>query len=182
MSDFPHLVIETERLVLRPLTEPDLEPLHRLHMDPRVNRFIGGPPPPLEAFRVMHLEYIRTQYPRGFGTLGAFERNGGPLIGRCGLTTWQIDAVEELEVGYVFAKEVWGRGYATEAARAIRDFGFRTQPVDHLISLIDMENEPSATVAERTGMQLWKYTVLMGNPTLVYRIDRHDWERLPALG
>jgi RimJ/RimL family protein N-acetyltransferase len=84
------------------------------------------------------------------------------------------------EVGYLLGKSWWGRGYASEAARAAMDWAFRERGFDRLLSLIDPDNAASIRVAERLGetlrgeTQLWEHTVLM------YAIDRVEWEALRA--
>ena len=102
-------------------------------------------------------------------------KSSGGLIGDCGLYARQIvDGVEEVEIGYHVRRALWGQGYAPEAARACRDYGFARLEVNHLISLIRPENLQSRRVAEKIGMRLSKETVWRDLRHCVYRIDRNE--------
>ncbi len=100
----------------------------------------------------------------------------GEFVGMCGQLIQEIDGVNEFEVGYLFVREHWGHGYATEAARALRDHGFRTYPVPHIISIIAPANTPSIAVARRNGMTLWKEAMFKDILHHIYRITRDEWK------
>lgn len=93
------------------------------------------------------------------------------LIGYCGFFSQIVDDVEELEIGYRIHPDYWGRGIATEAARAVRNHGFDDLKLPRLISLIHPDNLPSKRVAEKNGMMPEKETVFRGFPTIVYSIS-----------
>jgi ribosomal-protein-alanine N-acetyltransferase len=78
------------------------------------------------------------------------------FIGRCGLLPWTLDGQFEVEVAYMIDKRFWGQGLGTEAALAIRDYGFNQLNLSRLVSLIDGENIASIKVAERMGMRFEK--------------------------
>ena len=80
------------------------------------------------------------------------ERESGAFLGRCGLTNWEIEGQDELEVGYGLVYAAWGQGYATEAARAVRDYALGQLGKRRLIALVVYENERSASVARKLGM------------------------------
>ncbi len=148
------MVLETERLVLRHLTLDDRGPLYALLSPPAVSRFIGGPLDEEEQRRRI-AGHVAAYAERGYGAWAVERKEDGALLGRCGLHRWTIDGVDEVEVGYAFGEAFRGRGYATEAARATRDWGFRNLDVPHLVSIIDPLNAPSLRVAERNGMTPW---------------------------
>jgi [ribosomal protein S5]-alanine N-acetyltransferase len=111
---------------------------------------------------------------RGFG-LWALERLGsGELLGDCGLVPQHIDDRDEIEVGWHVKREMWGQGFAPEAARAVLQHAFETLRVPYVISLIRPENVNSLRVAEKLGMYVWKETVHGATQWrhLVYRLDR----------
>ena len=168
--------LETERLLLRPLTEADIEPLHELMQDPDVMRYIGDRRIPTlqETWRGV-AGWIGHWALRGYGLWAVEERAGGALVGRIGL----INPVDwpGPEVGYMIGKPWWGRGYATEAARAAMDWGFETIGFDRLISLIDPANAASIAVAIHLGETPRGEVDLWGNRVLVYAIDLAEWER-----
>jgi ribosomal-protein-alanine N-acetyltransferase len=177
-------IIETRRLLLRELTDTDHEALYEMYLDPRMNRFIGGPPPP----RPEYWRNVRGTWPayyarHGFGLWATVRKEDGRLIGRCGLLEQEIDEGERhVEVGYALGTEFWGRGYATEAARACRDHAFRTLQVPHVISLILPDNAASIRVAEKNGMAFWKVAAVKSYLACVYRITRAKWERSMRTG
>jgi RimJ/RimL family protein N-acetyltransferase len=95
------------------------------------------------------------------------------LIGDCGLVRQSVDGVDEIEIGYHVRRDLWGQGYASEAARACRDHGFSTLSAERLISLIRPENVSSRRVAEKNGMTIWKEVTRANLLHYVYAI-RHD--------
>jgi [ribosomal protein S5]-alanine N-acetyltransferase len=94
------------------------------------------------------------------------------LIGDCGLVRQSVDGIDEIELGYHVRRDLWGQGYASEAARACRDYGFENLKVDRLISLIRPENLASRRVAEKNGMTIWKEVTSADLLHYVYAIKR----------
>jgi RimJ/RimL family protein N-acetyltransferase len=107
---------------------------------------------------------------RGFGMWAVEERDTRRFVGRVGLH--QPDGWPGLEVGWMLDRATWGRGYATEAARAALDHAWHVLGADHVISLIAPENAASIRVAERLGETLEGTFDLDGLEVLVYGIDR----------
>ena len=87
---------------------------------------------------------------------------------------WDLDGRKETEVGYVLAKAYWARGLATEAARAIREYGFEKLGFDRLVSVIQPANLASQNVARKNGMRCEKRLEHKGIAIDVYVIDRED--------
>lgn len=79
------------------------------------------------------------------------ERETGRLVGHRGLPDKEVEGREEVELVHVIARNAWGRGYATEAATAIRDFALRELDQPRLVALIDPENAASERVAQKAG-------------------------------
>jgi RimJ/RimL family protein N-acetyltransferase len=174
-------MIETERLLLRPFTADDAARLHAIHADPEVHRTLGGPPPPRDEFVAAWLARMRAhEAEHGFALLAAIRRMDGEMIGRAGLIRQEVGGAAETEVGYAFACEVWGQGYAAEAARASRDWGFTHLAVEHLVSLILPTNARSIRVARANGMRVWKEAEFRGFHVHVHRITRAEWNALPG--
>lgn len=173
------MIIETARLVLRPFTDADTRRLHAIQADPRVYPTIGGPPPPLDEFVPYWTERMRAhREAHGYALLAVTRKADGEMIGRAGLIRQEVDGTTEVEVAYVLAPSAWGCGYATEAARASRDWGFANLPVHHLVSLILPTNTASLRVAAANGMRVWKEAEFRGFHVQVHRIDRPEWERI----
>lgn len=167
-------ILETARLVLREFTPEDTDALCEILSDPVTMRYY---PAPLDRKAVEEwIERNRLRYAvDGHGLWAMILKSSGGLIGDCGLYARQIvDGVEEVEIGYHVRRALWGQGYAPEAARACRDYGFAQLEVDHLISLIRPENLQSRRVAEKIGMRLSKETVWRDLRHCVYRIDRNE--------
>jgi RimJ/RimL family protein N-acetyltransferase len=168
-------VIHTDRLVLRGFTEDDTEPLFAMLQDPDVVRYIGDRriPTRQETWRAI-AGYLGHWALRGHGLWAVEERASGELVGRIGI----LNPLEwpGTEVAYTLGKPWWGRGFATEGARAAMDWGFENLGVDELISLIDPDNAASLAVATRLGERLKGEHDLWGNRVLVYAIGRDEWE------
>ena len=149
--------IETERLLLRRVEEPDATVLARLWSDPKVTRYMGGPRD-FEKVRLELEEEARAGKVRAAGWWPVAEKASGRVIGECGLIEKDVDGREEIELVYVFASDSWGKGFATEAALALRDYAFRRLGLRRIVALIDPENYASARVAEKIGMQFERET------------------------
>lgn len=160
--------IETERLQLRRMTADDLDELVRLHEDPLVARFMGSPDREwLEGWlRSSQAEWKE----RGHGRLAIIERESGEFLGRTGLKHWP--QFEETEIGWALHPEARGRGFVTEAARAVVKWGFQRLDVPYLTAMIRSDNEPSIAVAQRLGMRPIRDDKLLGVPVVVYAVDR----------
>jgi RimJ/RimL family protein N-acetyltransferase len=155
-------VIETERLVLRMPRLSDAEPFASLFNDPTAMEFIGGVHPETSddpEFPVR--QWLKRWETNGVGPLIAERREDGVVVGRAGLHIWDTStwtpASFELagenaqpELGWALIREHWGKGYATEAARAARDWAWDFG-LERLISVIAPANVRSQRVAERLG-------------------------------
>jgi RimJ/RimL family protein N-acetyltransferase len=161
-------VIETKRLLLRPMEMYDLDELLAVHAEPAVVRFMGS----LDRQRAVERLRLdqRDWHDRGHGLMAVIERESGRFVGRTGLRYWS--GFDETEVGWVFHPEVWGRGFATEAARACVRWGFRSLEVPYLTAMIRPANRRSIRVARRLKMKPARNDTLLDIPVVVYRLDR----------
>lgn len=99
----------------------------------------------------------------GYGPYAVVEKRGHAVIGYCGLFFFpDINGQAEVEIGYRLARSAWGKGYATEAARAVRDFAFADLGIKRLIAIIDPANVASIRVAKKIGMKYEKEVMLEG--------------------
>jgi ribosomal-protein-alanine N-acetyltransferase len=163
-------VLQTPRLSLREFEPEDLDALGTILSDPETMRYY---PAPLDCAGVADwIQRNRTRYVKDGHGLWAMTLNStGELIGDCGLLRQNVDGVDEIEIGYHVRRDLWGQGFAPEAARACRDHGFATLGVDRLISLIRPENLASRRVAEKTGMTIWKEVIWANLLHCVYAIQ-----------
>jgi ribosomal-protein-alanine N-acetyltransferase len=161
------MLIETDRLLLRPLTPTDEPALAAVLSDAETMRWY---PRPYTADEVRQwIERQMGRYQDGSGLLGIVEKQMDRLIGDCGPTWQEIEGTAELEIGYHVNRERWNRGFATEAARAVMDYAFRRFDVDHVISLIRPENTASRRVAEKNGLTMDRVIFWRGFEQCVYQ-------------
>ena len=164
-------ILETERLLLRELVPADVDALAAVLSDSETMRYY---PAALDRAGVAAwIERNRRRYiDAGHGLWAMVLKSTGEVIGDCGLTRQTVDEVEEIEIGYHVRRDLWGQGYAPEAARACQKYGFAQLGADRLISLIRPENLPSRRVAEKTGLTLWKEVLWRDLRHCVYVIRR----------
>lgn len=152
--------LRTERLTLRPPTLDDVEIAGELLADERVMRFIGGEAVPRDAWHVVVEKWIQRWEDNGMGAF--LLEHDGRFVGRCGILVWDprtwttttLAAAGEFaqpELGWALAYDAWGNGYATEAARAVRDWARAERGVTRLVSVIAPANVASQRVAQRLG-------------------------------
>ena len=142
---------ETTRLILREMTDADYDALRAIMQDPQVMYAYEGPFTDEEVRAWLNRQLER--YARfGFGLWAVVLKETGRVIGQCGLTMqpWQEESV--LEIGYLFRRDAWHRGYATEAARACREYAFSVLGTREVCSIIRDTNLASQNVARRNGM------------------------------
>lgn len=168
-------VLETERLLLRKMDQQDLPDLQKILQDPAVMYAYEGPFDEAETQAWLDKQLRRYQED-GVGLYAVILKNAeaeggtgsgrmtgagpghmtgtgsGRMIGQCGLTMQEIPGKRVLEVGYLFQKAYWHKGYATEAARACRDYAFNVLGAEEVFSIIRDTNIPSQKVAVRNGM------------------------------
>lgn len=156
--------LHTPRLRIRAFTAGDFAPLCAIHADPAVMRHLGGGVPRDPALTWANMGFWLGGWGmRGTGYLAVTEAETGTLIGRAGI----IDAPDwpEPELGYTFAAAAWGRGYASEAAGAIRDWAWRCLRPRSLYSYVKRGNAASARVAAKLGARLEGVFDFEGKPT-----------------
>ena len=146
-------ILETPRLTLRRLEESDAERLFEIYREPEVLRYFAvGPPDTVDDARAAIRRPLLRYEEWGFGLWATVLRDTGDLVGRCGLLLQNLDGDPEIEVAYLIAPAHWGRGLASEASRAIRDYGFGPLKQERLVAIIHVDNERSKRVARSIGM------------------------------
>ena len=143
--------IQTERLVMRGFTDDDLDELAAINADPEVTRWVGDENGLTREETWRRMAYFVGHWElRGCGQWALVERASGKLVCRAGLL--RPEGWPGLEVGWLVAREYWGRGFAPEAGRASMEWAREELGADHIISLIEDSNDRSARVAEKLGM------------------------------
>jgi [ribosomal protein S5]-alanine N-acetyltransferase len=167
--------LETERLTLRSFRGEDVDRMVQLFANADFMRFSSGvftQRKQTAAFIDKVIAWDRAGIPSQFAVI---PRGEDAIIGYCGFFYHPEHAIEEIEIGYRLDPDYWNRGLITEAARAVRDHGFRDRKLSRVISLIHPENIPSRRVAEKNGMKIDKKITFRGLPTLMYAITREEW-------
>jgi RimJ/RimL family protein N-acetyltransferase len=150
-------ILETKRLILREMSLADLDFVAAMLAHPEVMHHW-----PKCYNREEAAEWIKRQQKRyatdGVGYWLALDKASGQPVGQAGLLVLQVDGVEEIGLGYIMHRPFWGNGFASEAAAASMDYGFKALGRSRFIALIRPENVPSQRVALKLGMKLEKST------------------------
>jgi RimJ/RimL family protein N-acetyltransferase len=171
--------IETDRFLLRRWREEDLDAYAGICANPEVMQYmrVGGPLTREQteqrvAAAIRHWEEL------GFGLWVVEEKATGAFIGRIGLLyhdDWP-EGEHKTEIGWLLDRSFWGRGLATEGARASLRCGFEELGLERIISIIRPENAASRRVAEKAGLTFRGETQWRGMDVVWYAIDRDAWE------
>ena len=169
--------LETARLRLRPLTLDDVDAYYAgISSDPDVMRYLPGGD---KARQRSDSEWVITYFMQhaklhGFGIWGVEEKSSGRLLGHAGLE--YIPNAQEVEIAYTLAKAAWGRGYATEAARASLQYGFEALNLDAIYGLSFPANVASQHVMQKLGMKYEGITDRYYHAELTcYKLSREDY-------
>ena len=147
--------------------------MYRVFGDPEVMRFGDGVQTRQWVENWLRACLERYHQTWGFGPYAVLEKRSQDVIGYCGLFYFpDINGQPEVEIGYRLMHSAWGRGYATEAALAARDFAFNSLGIQRLVAIIDPSNTASIRVAEKIGMRYQTEVMLEGytHPDHVYVI------------
>lgn len=195
--------LETEHMVLRRFTAEDVDHLVDLDSDPEVMRFLnGGVPTPREAIQDRILPGFLRSYERfpGFGVWAAIEKASGDFLGWLSLRPPEGGTSDDVSLGYRLRRAAWGKGYATEGARALIRKGFAELGVERVFATTYEHNRASRRVMEKAGLTLvrrFRLTPADLSATATfhstsqdvwegdeveYALLKADWERLEAAG
>ena len=159
--------LTTGRLVLRPPTLDDLDAWHAIYLDAE-EVWYGAPRSSLDENRAKLERQIAHHEEHGFG-MCTVELTGEP-IGAAGLQ--HLEGGPEIEVGYRFRKEHWGRGYATESARPSIDYGFDEVGLERIVAVALESNAASRRVLEKCGLREIGLVHVYGLEHVKYEIRR----------
>lgn len=149
--------LETNRLIMRPFEERDAEGLFLLDSNPEVMKYVGGVVSTKIEQSQQMIEFIQKQYKENeVGRLAVIEKSTNTLIGWSGLKylTSEINGMKNVyELGYRFLPEYWGKGYATETARAALNYAFNEIKTDVVYAMAVTENTGSNRVLQKLGFE-----------------------------
>ncbi|WP_346838815.1 GNAT family N-acetyltransferase [Microbulbifer sp. SAOS-129_SWC] len=153
-------MLETERLQLRKFTLDDAQEYFQLNSNAEVVRYTGQAPlaSVAEAIEVLKQAPLRDYQIHGFGRLACIDKDSGRLIGFCGLK--YLLEIDEIDIGYRFLPEFWGRGLATEASLLVMDYGRSVLGLKRIIGLVDPDNLGSVNVLKKLGLEFERKVTL----------------------
>ncbi len=163
---------KSERLYFRKIVPEDFNSWLPFYQNPNSTKYWEGlPKNPTEACKEQ-FHRIFERYEKGLGGMNALIlKENNKLVGICGLLVQEVDGIQELEIGYSVLPEYWRNGYAFEAAKKCKDYGFEQNFASSLISIIHINNIPSQKVALKNKMFQDKTTIYKSNPVHIYRIN-----------
>jgi RimJ/RimL family protein N-acetyltransferase len=183
------IVVETERILLRRFTEADAGPLAALYGDPRVMRFIAPQPCSRAEVESTILPQYLLEYREladGLGSFAAIEKKTGQMAGRFSLKPANSYGLTSgTELGYRLDPAFWGRGLATEGARALIRSAFECLDLDRVVATTMADNTGSWRVLEKCGLRrvttfYYPDADLMPGAEhgdYIYELTRSDWAR-----
>lgn len=166
------MILETERLYLRPLEEKDLEVLAPMYSNINVMRFIGSGKTLTRAQTEKSVaNWNEYQTKHGFSNWAVIRKEDDTFLGKCGLS-WLPDN-SDVEISYIFDEPYWGMGYATEISKAVLDYGLNKLGLHQIIALVYPQNSPSIKVIEKIGMKYEREAEYWGIKFLYYTIKKN---------
>lgn len=165
-------IIETERLIIRPFEEKDIEPSYQMNLDKEVSKYTGdgGVVSYSEIDRRIRENVFGDYKKYGYGRMAVELKSTGEFIGFCGLK--YLEDMNEVDLGYRFMSEHWGKGYATESSKAVLEYGFNELKLNRIIALVLPENKGSIHVLEKLGFEFEKEIIEDKQPAFQYSIEK----------
>jgi len=153
MKSYSDLIIETDRLLIRPFSLFDIEPAYIMNLDPEVSKYTGdGGVVTKEEIERRIIEDVLGDYKKhGFGRLAVELKGENKFIGFTGLK--YLEDMDQVDLGFRFMKEYWGKGIATESAIACTRFGFDSLGLNKIIAMVLPENKNSIRVLKKVKFE-----------------------------
>ena len=165
------LRLDTPRLELRPLSFDDLDDLASMLGDEEGLLHWGTPLSRQESSSWIERN-LRRYEEYGFGRCAVVLRSTAEMVGDCGLIRTVVEGQPEIELGWIVRRTHRGKGIATEAAAAWRDYAFDSLGVERIVSMVSEKNVPSRRVAEKLGMMVEREAMWGDLPHVMYSVHR----------
>lgn len=173
--------IETERLILRQLQLGDIGGIFELNANTEVQKFVGNKPIKNLAEAKAAIDFVIEQYQtNGIGRWAVIEKETGAFTGWSGLKLIrdEMNAHQNFyELGYRFIPKYWGKGFATETAKASINYGFKNLKLDVIYAITDYRNEDSSHVLQKAGFELVETFDLGGIVHNWFSLKKQTYER-----
>ena len=172
----PHdIILETERLIIREHVLSDAPFFFTLNSNYNVVKYTGDSSFKMIAEAEKIVQYVMNQYKEnGYGRWLVAEKETGNPIGWCGLK-FHTDT-KETDIGYRLLESAWGKGYATESAKACIDYGFKHFNLNRIIGDAIKENTASINVFKKLGMTYLKDSLLDNIESVVYELKKENYK------
>jgi ribosomal-protein-alanine N-acetyltransferase len=171
--------ITTSRLILRPFTGADVDPMHRILNGEGVLRYFPPTDPPArDRVQRMISGLLKHWEERGYGLWAVASQSSGELVGRCGLQF--LPDTGEVEVDFILGREFWGQGFATEAARASLQYGFDRLGLERVVGIVHLGNQASQRVLEKLAMERIEQKQFFGMECYRYAVERPSYAKASA--
>lgn len=169
-------ILDTERLFLREFTIDDAQLLIDLNSNSNVTRYTGdGPVESVAKAKEILETIIFPQYPNKIGRWAVHLKSNNEFIGWCGLKF--IEELNEIDLGYRFFEKHWGKGYATESAKAVLAYGFNALKLQEIVARAAIDNTNSIKVLEKVGMKFEKEAIEHGDKIYKYLLTDAQYKR-----
>lgn len=172
--------LETDRLIIEPLSLKNLDDYAAMVADPVVMRYLNEGVPRTQEYASNYLtDLVKLKKEKGFTRYGVFDRSDGSLLGHCGFK----DLEGRIDIGWTYASRAWGKGIGTDAARAVLAYGFEALKFEIVTARTDPQNLGSVGVMRSSGMKefdtfIWRPDHEPEHPgfrVVEYRITADDW-------
>ncbi|MET3731283.1 GNAT family N-acetyltransferase [Moheibacter stercoris] len=180
--------LETERLLIKPLSEEHIDDWFEMDSDPEVHTYISQSPVQSKDEIREALKFISQQYKdNGVGRWAVVDKNSGEMLGWCGLKFYKEPLnghAQIYEHGYRFKQKHWGKGLATESSKAVLDWGFENLGIDTIYAITDPENLNSQHVLKKLGFHHtgnfdWEFEGKKFKNCYWFELSRNDFHKLP---
>lgn len=173
------IFVETDRIILRELTLADAASMFKMDSDPEVHKYLGNKPFTNIRESEDNIRFIRDQYvANGIGRWAVIDKESNEFVGWGGLkfiTTPTNDHIHFYEVGYRFLKEHWGKGYATESAKASLKYAFEEMNLETVYAMAHGENAGSRHALQKSGLKITGHFDHEGIKCDWFEISKTDW-------
>jgi RimJ/RimL family protein N-acetyltransferase len=163
-------ILQSERLLLHPLSETDLDDLCLLNADPEVMRYLGNGLPRSREQVAERLQQMLGHWQKhGCGIWLVRARSDGRFLGRCGYA--DLHGYADMELAYALRRVAWGKGYCTEAAQTVVQHAFETMKLPRLLAVARPQNHASINVMRKLGMTFQEMIAFQGSEAVLYALD-----------
>lgn len=173
---------ETDRIILREITLEDIPMMYKMDSDPEVHKYLGNKPFTDISESEENVRFIRQQYiNNGIGRWAVVDKESGEFVGWGGLkfiTSPIANRNHFYEVGYRFLKAHWGKGYATESAKASLKYAFEELNLENVYAMAHGENAGSRHALQKSGLKITGHFDYEGIKCDWFEISKEDWIKM----